>query len=360
MFIRKYALPALSVVGMLAATYTVMTSNAHLAAAPPIADPAASPYRTQIAGAGLIESASENIAVSAPLSGLVVEIPIARGQKVERGAILFRLDNRDRLALAAVRRAEADAARAEVAHLEALPRPEDLPPARANVRAAQTALDDARARLALAEGVTDKRAVSAEELTRRRFAVEGAQAELESVAATLAKLEAGAWKPEVDVAKARLATSLAALAQVEVDLERLVVRAPIAGSVLQINLRPGEFADAGSRSPAILLGDLSVLHVRVDVDESDAWRLRRGAVGQGFVRGNPQLSTPLEFVRVDPYVVPKRSLTGDPVERVDTRVLQVIYRFPADALPVYPGQQMDVFLDAALSSAGAGDAGNGR
>lgn len=352
MFIRKYVLPGLSVVGLIAATYTVMTSNQQLAAAPPIAAPAASPYRTQIAGAGLIEAASENIAVSAPLSGLVVEAPIVRGQLVKRGDVLFRLDDRDRRGLAEVRRAEVAAARAEVAHLEALPRPEDLPPARAEVRAAQTGLDDARAKLALVEGVSDKRAVSLDELSRRRFAALAAEAQLEAASAALAKLEAGAWRPEIDVAKARLATAQAVLAQVEIELERLVVRAPIDGSVLQLNVRAGEYADAGARTPAVLLGDVSTLHVRVDIDESDAWRLARGAAGQGFVRGNPQLSTPLEFVRVDPYVVPKRSLTGDPVERVDTRVLQVIYRFAADALPVYPGQQMDVFVDAEPLGAG--------
>jgi len=355
MFIRKFVLPALSVVGIAAATYTVMTSNAPLAAAQPIAEPAASPYRTQIAGAGLIEAASENIAISAALSGLVVEVPVARGQAVKQGDVLFRLDDRDRRALAAVRRADVETARAEVARLEALPRAEDLPPARAAVRAAQSAFDDATAKLALADAVTDKRAVSTEELTRRRFAVETAQAELESAAASLAKLEAGAWKPEIDVAKARLAAAEAMAAQVQVELDRLTVRAPIDGSVLQINVRPGEYADAGARTPAVLMGDVSTLHVRVDVDESDAWRLRHGAAGQGFVRGNPQLSAALEFVRVDPYVVPKRSLTGDPVERVDTRVLQVIYRFPAAALPVYPGQQMDVFLDAEpLNAPGAG------
>jgi len=54
----------------------------------------------------------------------------------------------------------------------------------------------------------------------------------------------------------------------------------------------------------------------------------------------------LEFVRIDPYILPKRSLTGDNSERVDVRVLQVIYRFKPPAFPVYVGQQMDVFIEA--------------
>jgi hypothetical protein len=51
-------------------------------------------------------------------------------------------------------------------------------------------------------------------------------------------------------------------------------------------------------------------------------------------------------VRFEPFVVPKKSLTGDSTERVDTRVLQVIYRIEDNKLPLFVGQQMDVFIDA--------------
>jgi hypothetical protein len=67
----------------------------------------------------------------------------------------------------------------------------------------------------------------------------------------------------------------------------------------------------------------------------------------GHVRGNAALKTSLRFVRIEPFVVPKRSLTGDSTERVDTRVLQVIYRVERDDLPLFVGQQLDVFIDAA-------------
>jgi HlyD family secretion protein len=53
-------------------------------------------------------------------------------------------------------------------------------------------------------------------------------------------------------------------------------------------------------------------------------------------------------VRFEPYVVPKMSLTGDSTERVDTRVLQVIYSFERGNLPIYIGQQMDIYIDASF------------
>jgi len=63
------------------------------------------------------------------------------------------------------------------------------------------------------------------------------------------------------------------------------------------------------------------------------------------LRGAPDKKYPLTFVRVEPYVIPKKSLTGDNTERVDTRVLQVIYSLKIEGKPIYVGQQLDVFLD---------------
>src|SRR5262249_24369803 len=98
--------------------------------------------------------------------------------------------------------------------------------------------------------------------------------------------------------------------------------------------------------PLILLGNVRVLNVRVDIDENDAWRLKPQSRAKAFLRGNRDLATDLKFVRVEPYVVPKRSLTGESTERVDTRVLQALYSFDPQSLPVYVGKQMDVFIEA--------------
>jgi hypothetical protein len=70
----------------------------------------------------------------------------------------------------------------------------------------------------------------------------------------------------------------------------------------------------------------------------------------GYVRGNTAQRLELQFVRFEPYVVPKQSLTGDTTERVDTRVLEVIYRIVDQNATVYPGQQMDVFTETPVAS----------
>ena len=97
----------------------------------------------------------------------------------------------------------------------------------------------------------------------------------------------------------------------------------------------------------MVFGNVQTMHVRTDIDENDAWRLTPGATAYATVRGNNTIGTHLEFVRVEPYVVPKKSLTGSSTERVDTRVLQVLYRFDRRDLPIYVGQQVDVYIEEA-------------
>ena len=89
------------------------------------------------------------------------------------------------------------------------------------------------------------------------------------------------------------------------------------------------------------------LHVRVDINENDIPRFRPGTAAVASPRGNPRLTYPMQFERVEPYVIPKKSLTGDNTERVDTRVLQVIYAVNVSEMPLYVGQQVDVFIEAA-------------
>ncbi len=344
--ILKYGLPLLALAGFAFAVRTVAQGSKPVPAAPPAAEPARSPFSGGIAGAGIVEARTQNIAIGTAVAGLVAEVPVRVGDRVEAGAALLRIEGRDREAELAVREAALAAAESDLQRLVALPRPEDLPPAEARVAEAESALADARQQLDLAEGLADKRALAVQEWDRRRFAVRTAEARLDAAQAELARLRAGAWEPDLAAARARVAAARAQVEAARVEIERLVVRAPSAGTVLQVNARAGEFAAAGVQAaPLMLFGDVSTLHVRVDVDESDAWRLRPGARARAFVRGNRDLSTPLEFVRIDPYVVPKRSLTGESTERVDTRVLQVLYAFDPSGLRVFVGQQMDAFIE---------------
>jgi len=196
------------------------------------------------------------------------------------------------------------------------------------VTVAEVDLQERLASLDLYERIEDQRAISTEEMNRRRFAVQSAQARLQEAHAAISEAQA-----TVDDASARLALRM--------------VRAPIAGTVLQIRARPGQFAPASQLAePLITMGQLTPLHVRVDIDESDISRLGPAIHATVSARGGRNQATSATLVRIEPLVVPKRSLTNAVSERVDTRVLQAVFALPADTEGFWVGQQVDAFIEA--------------
>jgi len=344
--IRKYVIPLVAVAGVLFAIWTALQSAKPVAPAKPIAEPARSPYSTKISGSGIVEASTRNIAIGAHVSGIVTQVFVKVGSKVKAGDPLFTLDDRRLQAELNVREAALREAETRLKRLQEAPRKEELPPAYAKVKEAEANLEDLRTQLKLVESIKDKRAISTEEVNKRRYALEAGEARLTRARADLQLLEAGSWKEDIEVARVDAAKAASEIKAARVAIDLLTVRAPIPGEILQINIRPGEFAQSGTLTqPLLLLGNLDKLHVRVDIDENDAWRFKPEAPAMAFIRGQPKFKTDLTFEYVESYVIPKRSLTGDSTERVDTRVMQVIFSFKRGQLPIYPGQQMDVFIE---------------
>jgi multidrug resistance efflux pump len=342
---RKYLLPLLSLALLLFAVYHVVRAQqAKPKAAPPLV-PAQAPFKDTVAGAGIVEAQTENISIGSHLPGVVSEVLVKVGRKVAAGTPLFRLDDRQLKAELRLREANRKSAEAQLAKLEAMPRPEELPASEARVREAQANLADQEDQYNRTQRLYGSRAVGEEDLVRRRQAFRMAREQLARNQAEYDLLRAGAWEPDKAVARANVDQARAQVEQTRIELERLVVQAPVDGEVLQVNVRPGEFVGAPPNQPLIVLGNVGQLHVRVDIDENDIPRFRPGMPARAMLRGSPRHEFALHFVRVEPYVVPKKSLTGDNTERVDTRVLQVIYALDATDRPVYVGQQLDVFLD---------------
>ena len=353
--IRKIGLPLLAM-GLLAfaIVHVIGAQQAPAPLEPPIT-PARNPFKQTVAGSGIVEAQTENISVGSPLPGVVTEVLVKVNQRVKVGDPLFRLDPRELNAELKVRQAELIAAEAELVRLESLPRRDEVLIKEARVRELKANLADQRSQYDRAEAAMKAHlgAVSQEELTRRRQAYQMAQEQLSWAEADLKLLEAGAWEPQKAIARAAVELARAKLKQTEMNLERLTVRALVDGQVLQVNVRPGEFVGAPSSQALIVLGSIDQLHVRVDVDEHDIPRFIPGASARAMLRGEPNAEFNLRFVRVEPFVVPKKSLTGDNRERVDTRVLQVIYALEQTSRPVYVGMQMDVFIDGVPSRATA-------
>jgi multidrug resistance efflux pump len=343
--LSKYVLPLLGVALLGVAVLHVARAQAPLPGLAPPVEPARRPFAETVVGTGIAEAQTENIAIGTALSGLVVEVDVRVGQKATAGAPLFRLDDRQLRAELAVRQAALASAAAANDRVASEPRKEDVEASAARLQEARAKLADRADQLRRGRAMTGGYAISRQELVGLEQAVEAARAQAECAEAEHRRVVAGAWEPDRVVARAAVDEARARLRQTETELDRLVVRAPVDGEVLQVNVRPGEFVAGQPGQALVLLGNLGRLHVRVQIDEHDIPRFRQGAPARAELRGYPGQGRPLTFVRVEPYVTPKKSLTNDDTERVDTRVLQIIYALEPGAAGLYVGQQLDVFID---------------
>src|ERR1035441_5776780 len=264
----KYGLPIFAALALTFAVFKIVHSQpVHAKLTPPAAPPSAV-YANQVGAVGLVEAESENIAISLPVPGLVTRVDVKAGDHVRKGARFFSLDDRDLQAELALRQSSLSLAETRLEKLAMSPRPEDLPPAEAKVREAEQLYRDAAVQLNLMESVRDRRAIRDEDLQRRRVAVKAAEARLDAAKAELARLQAGTWKPDLDIARAEVEEARRQVDRVEADLNRLVVTAPLEGEILQCKVHAGEYAQAGTLAqPLILMGGTARLNVRADIDE---------------------------------------------------------------------------------------------
>ena len=303
--IRKYVLPLLAIGMLVFAVAHALSIQRPEPETPPPVPPALSPFGDTVAGAGMVEpsteaSGSSLIAVGSQLAGAVVKVNVHLSQVVKAGDVLFELDDSLTAALLKVNDAQVAASQATVAMNK------------------------------------DQRDRGLQMLSTRAIAEQDMVTLEQTYLTSVSQLE---------LAKAQVG-------QTKTQLALLKVRAPVDGTILQVNIRPGEYVSTFGGQSLILMGNLQPLHIRVNVDEEDLPRLRMNAPARAKIRGDTrQEEVSLSFVRLEPYVVPKTSLTGVNTERVDTRVVQVIYAVdPNNRLvkekKVLVGQLVDVFIDA--------------
>jgi HlyD family secretion protein len=344
----KYGIPTLAALALGFGIATTMLLKPKEELTQPVGRPAVTTLSgATVAGLGTVEPRSECVAIGCPASGIVTKVFVSPGQIVAAGQPLFAQDDRELRAELELQTRMIELEQAKLEKLRAGTRPEDLPPARHRVAAAKAQLERLRDMKERSEKLLKQDAISMEETQSRRFGVRGAEAELARAEAELARLLAGTWSRDIVVAEQEVARGRAAVNRANVAIERLTVKAPTDGIVLRVNVRPGEFAPSGpTNEPLILLGDRGPLRVRVQVDEEDALRIAPGQNAEGFVRGRVRQRLELRFVRIEPQVKPKQSLSGATTERVDTRVLVVLFEIASSPRPVYVGQQVDVFIQS--------------
>ncbi|MCA3782234.1 MAG: biotin/lipoyl-binding protein [Burkholderia sp.] len=327
---------------------------------PPVFKPAANPYARGVYANGIVESeqpAGANVNVYPDVSGAVTRILVHDGDPVKAGDALLTIDDSVQRATAAQLSAQADAAAALLDELKAQPRREVLDVASAQTTAAQASLKLAQDQYDKQRHAydIDPKAISRDALDTASNAVRVAAANLDVVTRQYRLTKAGAWRYDVRnqeaqaVALRRAADAAAAL------LARYTLRAPADGTVLAMNAAVGSYLTSqglydtytqGNAPVAVLGTPVDRLQVRCYIDEILIHQLPdlRALKAHMFVRGT-SVEADLQFVRVQPYVTPKIELSDQRTERVDVRVLPVIFRIvPNKAVRLFPGQIVDVYV----------------
>ncbi|HTO07782.1 MAG TPA: biotin/lipoyl-binding protein [Myxococcota bacterium] len=353
---------AIAVAGIVAGLVAAAIFAVRPRTAAPAFEPVANPYERGIYASGIVESeqaSGENVNVFPEVAGTVTEVLVREGQQVGRGAALVRIEDSVQRATAEQLEAQASAAHALLEALRAQPRAETLHVAVSQVAAAQAALRTSSDQLAKQQAsyADDSRSVSQLALDDATNAVRVAEANLKVFQRQLELVKAGAWIYDIRNQEAQYTALSKSAASARALLAKYEIRAPTDGLVLALGVSVGSYASPqgtldtytqGAR-PIVVMGQAGDhLAVRVFVDEILISKL--GSIEQldatMYVRGT-DVRVPLQFVRVQPLVSPKVELSNERTERVDLRVLPVIFRFAQPAgLRLFPGQLVDVYVRA--------------
>jgi HlyD family secretion protein len=322
--------------------------------------PVASPYASAIYTNGMVESEQsqgENINIFPEVTGRVVKVLAKEGQQVEAGAPLFMIDDSVQRATVDQLRLQAEAQHGMLQELKAQPRKENLAIAQAQLIQAEENLVNARDQYdkRAASYKIDPRSISRDVIDNARDNLEQAGAAALLAARQLELIKAGAWRYDIVNQEKQYQAAQQAYRSAQALSEKYTVRAQEAGVVLAINTALGSYVSpAGtydsytqSSLPVVVMGaPQERLEVRCFVDEILISHLPDADHMQAelAVRGS-EVKIPLEFVRVQPYVSPKIELSNQRQEKVDLRVLPVVFRFKnSGAVHLYPGQQVDVYI----------------
>jgi len=357
---RNKVLFALSIMGVLAGIVSAYIYGMHKNPQPPVFNPAANPYAKGIYTNGIIESYQNNganINIYPEVSGAVTKIPVSEGQIVRKGTPLLIMDDSVQKAIAEQQKSQAEAALALLEELKSQPRKETLEIAKAQVETASASLKSAQDQLDKQSKSYElnPKSVSKDVLDNAENGVKVAKANLGVVQRQYELTKAGAWIYDIRNQEKQYNALSKAFTASNALLAKYTIKAPIDGVVLSVNTAVGSYVSSQGAydtytqglAPVMVMGSSeNYIGVRCYIDEILLHRLPQGTQmkAQMFIRGT-NISIPLEYVRVQPYVSPKIALSNQRTERVDERVLPVIFRFekPKD-IHLYPGQLVDVYI----------------
>ncbi len=296
------------------------------------------------AAPGRVEPKSGEVRIGTALLGRVAEVLVKVDDNVEEGELLFRLDDEEMRARLAAAESEALARRKE--------KENDLPSSREDVRkaedavfAAERAVTGARFELDFMQAALRNRSGSNSDVAEARKRLGEARDRLKKERQGFVKAQSKSGLPAPNRAEAAINAARAEVAVAEALLEKTRIRAPSAGTVLQLNVKSGEMVAPSPENPLLVMGDMSVVRVKAEVDEGDISKIKAGQ--KAYVRAVGYVGKDFEgrVTKLAPTLGAPRIGPRGPRRQNDVDVLEVTIEMQANG-QLMPGMRVDTFFRA--------------
>ena len=309
-----------------------------------VAQPASSPKTDWLASApGRIEPRAGEIRIGTQVPGRVVESVVSTGDKVEAGQLLVRLDDEEARARLVAAEAEVAVRRRERDAENVTGDAQDRRAAEDALAAAERTMHATRIDLDRQQSALRQKTATSDDVNRARTAMVVAAEKLVQERDALRRVAMRSGMPQPTRLEAGLVAARAELVLAEIAFERMRIRAASAGTVLQANVKVGEFIAPSPEISVVTMGDISSLRVRAEVEERDVSKIR---VGQRVVvRSDAFSGRDFEgrVASVAEYVGPPRLPSRGPRKPTDVDILEVMINLDGQP-PLLAGMRADVFF----------------
>lgn len=294
------------------------------------------------AAPGRVEPKDGEIRLGATHLGRVEEALVAVDDKVEEGELLVRLDDAEARAKLASAETEAEALREDREKAFASGR-EDVRKAEDAIYSAERAVTGARIELDYA--IAAKRNLSGNEssVTEARKRLKDANERLERERIAFVKAQSKPNLPAPSRAESAVSAARAEVRMAEALLDKTRIRAPSEGTILQLNAKAGEIIAPSAELPLVVMGDMSVVRVKAEVDEGDVAKVKVGQKAYVRTVSHPGKDFEGKVSRIAPSLGQAKIGPRGPRRATDVDVMEVTIDLEG-TVPLLPGMRVDAFF----------------
>ncbi|MGH7140896.1 MAG: efflux RND transporter periplasmic adaptor subunit [Pirellulales bacterium] len=219
--------------------------------------------------------AAHEIEVASKVVGRVAWIGVEKGDKVQAGQVLVRLEDDEYREQVLQQQGQLANLEAKLQELKNGSRPDEIAKARADVLQAKADLADAKASLDRTQKLFSGGVLARQAFDDAQAKYDGDLAKVNSLQQTLNLAVLGPRPEDIAQAQGQVEQARGALDYAKTQLENTVIRAPVSGTILDRNVDKGEFVttgfvgDKGAKGYIVTMANLKDLQVELDINESD-------------------------------------------------------------------------------------------